>query len=510
MTKTQLLQLKRLILSVLILFIGIVLFSANPTIAETDKVYQNLIIFADVINEIEKNYVDPVESEKIIIKAVQGMVRSLDPHSAYLDPEEFSSLEDDTKGEFSGIGVVMIIKDNILTVISPIEGSPAFKAGIKAGDIIIKVNGESTHEMSISEAVNRIKGPKGSALTITVLRKNKVAIKFELTRDDIPLTSVKSRILQPGYAYISISNFNENTNTELISALEKFETATTPLTGLILDLRGNPGGLLKQAVDISDLFINEGVIVSIKGRKDSETQIWKAQENSISRAYPIVVLINGGSASASEIVAGALQEHKRALILGTTSFGKGSVQNIKKFSDGSALKLTVARYYTPSGRSIQAEGIKPDVELKYKLIEKEVSEGKSIKESDLRHHLGKVGNLNEEESPVINNLEEYISRVIQTTLNMREAPDKKGKVLKILTKGSNVKIIEEIEDEWLKVVFENKIGYIKDKERYITKETPEDDVEFGKLELEQLLHDNQVKRALELLVSHNIFSERIN
>ncbi len=513
MTKNQLLRLKKLILSVLILSTGIVLFSAVSTIAETDKVYQNLIIFADVINEIEKNYVDPVESDKIIIKAVQGMVRSLDPHSAYLDPEEYSALEDDTKGEFSGIGVVMIIKDNILTVISPIEGSPAYKAGIKAGDIIIKVNGESTHEMSISEAVNRIKGPKGSDLTITVLRKNKVAIKYNLTRADIPLTSVKSRTLQPGYAYISVSNFNENTSTELVSSLEKFEAQPTPLTGLILDLRGNPGGLLKQAVEISDLFINEGIIVSIKGRKDSETQIWKAQEDAISRTYPIVVLINSGSASASEIVAGALQEHKRALILGTTSFGKGSVQNLKKFSDGSALKLTVARYYTPSGRSIQAKGIKPDIELKYKLIEKEESKGKAIKESDLRHHLKKSGNLNEDESSVIDNLDQYVSGVIKTTLNMRETPVKKGKVLKILTKGSTVKIIEEIENEWLKVVFENKIGYIKDRDRYITKATPaddNDDVDYVKLGLEQLLLDNQVKRALELLVSHNIFSERIN
>lgn len=510
MTNSKLFRLKRSLFSVLLLSTALVLFSATPLFSETDKVYQNLIIFSDVINEIEKSYVDPVESDTIIIKAIQGMVKSLDPHSTYLNPEEFATLEDDTKGEFSGIGVVMIIKDNILTVISPIEGSPAYRAGIKAGDIIIKVNGESTHDMSISEAVNKIKGPKGSSLTLTVLRKKEKKITFDLVRADIPLTSVKSAELQPGYAYMSISNFNENTSAELTEALETFEAMPTPLTGLVLDLRGNPGGLLKQAVEISDLFINEGVIVSIKGRKDSEAQIWKAHENSVVRDYPIVVLINAGSASASEIVAGALQEHKRALVLGTTSFGKGSVQNVKKFSDGSALKLTVARYYTPSGRSIQAEGIKPDIELSYSLIKEEESNGKSLKESDLKNHLGKADNLNGEETPVVKNLDQYRSGIIQTTLNMRGTPDRKGNIIQVLEKNTSVKIIEEAENNWLKIVFENEIGYIKDKKRYITRVTPEDDESLGKLTLERLLHDNQVKRSLELLISHNIFSERIN
>lgn len=507
MTIIKFFRLKKFILTLLVLTIVFLFLPAGITLAENDKVYQNLIIFADVINEIEQSYVDPVDSDKIIIKAVQGMVRSLDPHSAYLDPEEFAALEDDTKGEFSGIGVVMIIKNNILTVISPIEGSPAYKAGIKAGDIIIKVNGESTHEMSISEAVNRIKGPKGSPLTLTVLRNNETSVKFDLIRDDIPLTSVKSKILQPGYAYISISNFNENTSTELTEALETLEANPVPLSGLVLDLRGNPGGLLKQAVDISDLFINEGIIVSIKGKKDSEAQIWKANENATQRSYPIVVLINSGSASASEIVAGALQEHKRALILGTTSFGKGSVQNVKQFSDGSALKLTVARYYTPSGRSIQAEGIKPDIELKYKQIDIEKPKRKALKESDLWHHLEKADNLNGESS-VIKNLDQYKSGVIQTKLNMRKKPERNATILKVLTEGTTVKIIEEVENQWLKITIDNEVGYIKDKKQYITKTDIKEDVD--KTTLERLLHDNQVKRALELLISHNIFSERID
>lgn len=507
MTTIKFSRLKRVILSTLVFTTGFMFLSSGVTVAETDKVYQNLIIFADVINEIERGYVDPVDSDKIIIKAVQGMVRSLDPHSAYLDPEEFAALEDDTKGEFSGIGVVMIIKNNILTVISPIEGSPAYKAGIIAGDIIIKVNGESTHEMSINEAVNKIKGPKGSPLTLTVLRDNETSVEFELTRDDIPLTSVKSKTLQPGYAYTSISNFNENTNSELTEALEVLEANPTPLSGLILDLRGNPGGLLHQAVEISDLFINEGIIVSIKGKKDSEVQIWKAHENVTQRSYPIVVLINSGSASASEIVAGALQEHKRALVLGTTSFGKGSVQNVKKFSDGSALKLTVARYYTPSGRSIQAEGITPDIELKYKQIAVEKPKRKALKESDLWHHLKKEENLKGQPS-TIEKTYQYRSGVIQTKLNMRKMPEKNATILKVLTEETTVKIIEEVEDQWLKIVIDNEVGYIKDNKQYITKASMKKDTDIATLE--RLLHDNQVKRALELLISHNIFSERID
>ena len=498
------------LITLIILTFSLFSLNAGSVSAEPDDVYRNLIIFSNVINEIEKNYVDPVQSEKMIMKAVQGMVRSLDPHSAYLEPQEYSALEDDTRGEFSGIGVVMIIKNDILTIISPIEGSPAYKAGIKAGDVIVKVDGESTLEMSISEAVNRIKGKKGTTLALTILRDNESYIQFDLVRDDIPIKSVKSARLQPGYGYVSISNFNDKTSDDLEKFLEAFESAEPPLSGLVLDLRSNPGGLLNQAVEVTDMFVNEGVIVSIKGRQESETQIWKAHENNKHRKYPVVVLINGGSASASEIVAGALQDHKRALILGTTSFGKGTVQNLRKFSDGSALKLTIARYYTPSGRSIQAEGITPDIELEYNYMEKGKDKKKLLKESDLKNHLKQNDTADSQISHILKNLDDYQDGQIKTELNMRLAPKNDGDVIMVLTKGDTVKIIEKKENKWLKILYKEKIGYIKDRKKFITKKAPVNQTGYGHIAVESLLRDNQVKRALELLISHNIFAERMD
>jgi carboxyl-terminal processing protease len=355
--------------------------------ANNEETYKGLKLFSDVIELVQKNYVDEVDTQKMIEAAIQGMVRSLDPHSTLLPPDALKELQIDTHGEFTGIGIHVTMRNNLVTVISPIEGTPAYQAGIKAGDKIIKVNGTLTEDLQ--DAVKRMRGPKGTTVVITILRQGAPEpLEFSLVRDVIPIYSVKAELLKPGYGYIWITNFRENTTGDLIEALQAMETAETPMKGLILDLRDNPGGILNQAIEVSDLFLESGEILSIKGREGQNNKVFRAHAGDVKRAYPIVVLINGGSASASEIVAGALQDHKRALILGTTSFGKGSVQTVETLRDGYGLKITIARYYTPSGRSIQAKGVEPDVEVKSRGFAgtETPSEG-MLKEKDLRNHL---------------------------------------------------------------------------------------------------------------------------
>jgi carboxyl-terminal processing protease len=331
-------------------------------LAGTDKTYEELKVFSDVLDIIEKNFVDPVDSKKLIRGAIRGMISSLDPHSAFLLPESYKDLQIETRGEFSGIGIVITMQDNVVTVISPIEGTPAYKAGIKAGDQIIKVDGKETKTMVLWEAVKNMRGKKGTSVVITILRKGQPEpIDFTIVRDVIPLESVRSHLLKPGYGYVRITNFRENTADDVKAALKKLETGKAPLKGLLLDLRDNPGGLLDQAIKVADIFLEKGPIVTIKGRLKAHSKIYAAHRSKVKHAHPIVLLINEGSASASEIVAGALQDHGRALVLGTTSFGKGSVQTVEPLRDGSGLKLTIARYYTPSGHAIQARGIVPDV-----------------------------------------------------------------------------------------------------------------------------------------------------
>jgi carboxyl-terminal processing protease len=359
--------------------------------ADNEATYKGLKIFSDVLDIVEQSYVEPVESRELIEKAIQGMVQSLDPHSAFLPPEALEALQMDTQGEFGGIGIEITMQKGILTVISPIEGTPASRAGIEAGDHIIKVDGASTKDMMLWDAVKRMRGLKGTKVVITVWREGvNEPIDFELVRDIIPIESVRYLTLKPGYGYIWVTNFRESTTQDIRGALETFEKEDAPLKGLILDLRYNPGGLLNQSVEVADLFIEEGTIVSMKGRRAANTKVFNATANKVKRDYPIVVLINSGSASASEIVAGALQDHKRALILGTTSFGKGSVQNVESLGGGYGLKLTIARYYTPNGRSIQAHGIEPDIVVEQKTIEDiKPAEKKPfmIKEKDLKNHL---------------------------------------------------------------------------------------------------------------------------
>jgi carboxyl-terminal processing protease len=357
--------------------------------AETDETYEELKVFSDVLDIIENNYVDPVESKDLIRGAIQGMISSIDPHSAYLLPEAYKELQIETKGEFSGLGIVITMHNNFVTVVSPIEGSPAYEAGVKAGDQVIKVDGESTKNMLLWEAVKKMRGKKGTTVVITVRRKDaSEPIDFTIVRDIIPLESVRSYVLKPGYGYIRITNFREDTADDVEKALESLEAENTPVKGVILDLRDNPGGLLDQSIKVADIFLDEGSIVSIKGRVESHSKVYKAHKNGKKHAYPMVLLINGGSASASEIVAGALQDHGRALVLGKNSFGKGSVQTVEPLRDGSGLKLTIARYYTPNGNAIQAKGIVPDVIVEQRDLSEDEHAGRPrIKEKDLENHI---------------------------------------------------------------------------------------------------------------------------
>ncbi|MDT8379693.1 MAG: S41 family peptidase [Desulfotignum sp.] len=376
-----------------LMVLGLICFVYTPlSHAEEATPYESLKLFVSVLEELEKNYVEDVDAETLIHNAIKGMVENLDPHSSFMPPQAFEDLQDDTKGEFSGIGIVITLKDGILTVVSPIEGTPAYEAGIYAGDMIVKIDGDSTKGMALWDAVRRMRGPRHEEVLITIIREGEPApLEFSLKRDLIPMTSVRSAVLAPGYGYIRVTNFRMNTHEEMGRQLEELETADSPLKGLVIDLRDNPGGLLDQAIKMADLFLDDGAIVSIKGRDQKNNQIYEARPDRSDKKYPVVVLINGGSASASEIVAGALQDHSRALILGTPSFGKGSVQTVRPLKDGYGLKYTIARYYTPNGRSIQAKGIQPDIDVASGIVEenrkKPSAFDRMIKEKDLPHSL---------------------------------------------------------------------------------------------------------------------------
>jgi carboxyl-terminal processing protease len=389
--------------------------------AGTEEVYKNIEVLSEVLRKIEKNYVEGTEPKKLIYGAIKGMVGTLDPHSFFMSPDEYRELMIETKGSFTGVGIEITIRNNVLTVVSPIEGTPAFEAGIKAGDQIIKIDDRSTKDFSIMEAVKVIRGPKGTKVRLTIRREEEEKpIEFVITRDVIPIRSVRSLLLPHGIGYVRISNFQSNTGQELTKTLRELG-GKEGLKGLVLDLRNNPGGLLSQAVEVADEFLDSGVIVSIKGRDQQEEKTY-AQSGDRARGYPIVALINGGSASASEIVAGALQDNRRALILGTTTFGKGSVQTLFPLSDGSGLRLTTALYYTPNGRSIQASGITPDIEVAF-LPPKEGPKDEArpmIREKDLEGHIEKeVGE--QEENETISGEESRIQSLIANDNQLRSA-----------------------------------------------------------------------------------------
>ena len=367
-------------------FVALLLAVALPGIPQrvaalTSNPYESLRLFTEVVDIVQENYAEEVDAKELIYSAVKGMLRSLDPHSAFLTPEDYKEMKIDTKGSFTGVGIEIGLRDNVLTVVSPIEDTPAYKAGLQAGDKIVKINDTPTKDMTLNDAVKLIRGPRGTSVTLWILREGFAAPKaFEIVRAVIEVKSVKYRRIEDGIGYIRLAQFQEKSAEELEKALNELGSRTGELKGLILDLRNNPGGLLEQAVAVADLFVEEGLIVYTKGRAPGQDLEYFASREGTHPRYPMIVIVNGGSASASEIVAGALQDHKRAVVLGTTTFGKGSVQTVLSLADGSAVKLTTSKYYTPSGRSIQAKGIVPNIEV-----------GKSIKghikEKDLPGHL---------------------------------------------------------------------------------------------------------------------------
>ncbi len=381
------------VLLVLVLLGGFVLFvpSTDSKVSAAGKgIYKDIKTFNEVFDLVKKNYVDEVDPRLLIQGAINGMIKTLDPHSAFMNPDMYKDLEVETKGHFGGIGIEITLLKDVLTVVSPIEDTPAYNAGIKTGDQIIKIDGKSTKDITIMEAVQKMRGPKGTKVTITIMREKMDKPKdFVLTRAVIQIRSVKSKTFENNIGYIRIASFHERTADDLRKALKEVAGKLQPMKGLVLDLRNDPGGLLVQAIEVSDMFIKSGIIVSTRGRTKSMESKIMAKDNGNEITCPIVVLVNEGTASAAEIVAGALQDSGRALIAGTQTFGKASVQTIIPLENGSALKLTTARYYTPKGRSIQAEGIKPDIFVKYVRYTEDADNNweDRIREKDLKGHI---------------------------------------------------------------------------------------------------------------------------
>ena len=358
---------------------------------QREATYRQLEIFANILSILQENYIDDIDADETIEGAISGMLRSLDPHSSYLTAEDFDELQDETRGNFSGVGIEVTIRDGILTIVSPIEGTPADRAGLKAKDLIVKINGDATKDMPSMDAIRLLRGPKGTEVSLSIYRDGWKELKeFNIVRDTIPLHSVTGLFLEPGFAYIRITNFQGQTTKDVKTLLSELDLKNH-IKGLILDLRNNPGGLLDQAISISDIFLEEGLVVYTKGRIQEQNMIFQAHSNNGKNQYPLVILVNEGSASASEIVAGAIQDHKRGVIVGTQTFGKGSVQTILPMPGGSGLRLTTARYYTPNGRSIQATGIIPDVEVPNIPYMDEAKEERFlpdfVREADLKNHI---------------------------------------------------------------------------------------------------------------------------
>lgn len=371
------------------LFLGAI--SSKTVLAIASDRYEQLQTFSKVLNLVQQYYVEKVDVDKLIQGAIKGMLNELDPHTNYMPKSVFDDFENETSGEFGGLGIEISVQNEILTIISPIEDTPAWKAGIKAGDKVVSINGESTKGMNLVDAAQRIKGKIGSKIVLGIFRDGfEKAKDFTIVRGKIKIRSVKYTDLQNGYAYIRITSFIEKTGSDLKKILNRHKKKYKETKGLLIDLRNNPGGLLKQAVQISDYFLEEGVIVSTIGRNNKDKEVQYARRGDDLGDFPIIILLNEYSASASEILAGALQDNKRALIMGQRSFGKGSVQSVVRLGDGSGLKLTVARYYTPSGRSIQAEGVEPDVSIENvnpEAFEKAIVSKRIRRESDIKGHL---------------------------------------------------------------------------------------------------------------------------
>ena len=378
------------ILGSTLIFGQMVFAEKPPASAKPDIPLNELRAFSEIFGRIKNNYVEPVEDKELLQNAIRGMLSGLDPHSTYLDLEDFKNLREGTSGEFGGLGIEVTLEDGFVRVVSPIDDTPAAEAGVLAGDLIIRLDEKPVKGMALREAVDMMRGKPGTDLLITILREGEdKPLNITLTRAIIKVKSVKHKTLEPGYGYVRISTFQQRTSEGLNKAIEQLKKDNNDkLNGLVLDLRNNPGGLLNAAVDVSDAFITKGLIVYTDGRIPDSKQEFNANPRDLLEGAPLVVLVNGGSASASEIVAGALQDHHRAVILGTKTFGKGSVQTVMPLTDKTAVKMTTARYFTPSGRSIQAEGIVPDITIERVKITAIDSTGfKPLSERDLSKHI---------------------------------------------------------------------------------------------------------------------------
>ncbi len=346
----------------IIIFLINLVFFPSVNSSESD-IYKKIDLFGEVLEKINKEYVDEIDQSESMDSAINGLLQSLDPYSAYMSPEIFNEMQTETSGKFGGLGIEVSMESGVVKVISPIDDTPASKAGIKAGDYIVKINNIQVQGKSLSEAVDLMRGPVGSGIELTVRRRGeKKALKFNIVREIIQIQSVKADLLEKSIGYIRLTSFNENSDTQIEKQIKKFEK-NKEVKAYILDLRNNPGGLLSQAIRISDFFLDNGEIVSTKSRKTSENRKWFAKKGDLTNGKSLIVLINYGSASASEIVAGALKDHKRAILLGENSFGKGSVQSIIPLKNDGAIRLTIAKYYLPSGKSISEVGVSPDIEI---------------------------------------------------------------------------------------------------------------------------------------------------
>ena len=358
-------------------------YMTHPTVRaqDTGPAFPQLATFARVLSHIERSYVDPVDEEHMLYSAIKAMVSSLDPHSNFMTPEEFAAMREDTSGEYVGVGMELGVRDEKITVITPFEGGPAFEAGIESGDILVEIDGEWVTDQSVEDVVHILRGEQGDPVHILVHRavpgtEDFEIFSFDLVRDVIHLPAVASRLLAPGYGYVSVRSFQSGVTNEVRGALDELHVANAgQLNGVVLDLRNNPGGLLSEAVSMSDLFLDDGLVVTTEGRDAEENEEFQSRDGNTAVRAPLVVLVNGGSASASEIVAGAIRDRARGTIVGTTTFGKGTVQSIIDFDDGSGLKLTTARYFTPDHISIHGDGIEPDIGVPSDTIEPIVTGG---------------------------------------------------------------------------------------------------------------------------------------
>ena len=347
----------------LLIFFFLNIVFINHLAKASDNIYKKIDLFGEVLEKINDEYVDEINQSKSMDSAINGLLQSLDPYSAYMSPESFNEMQTETSGEFGGLGIEVGMESGVVKVISPIDDTPASRAGIKAGDYIVKIEDTQVQGKTLSEAVDLMRGPVGSSIELTVRRKGKKkALTFNITREIIEIQSVKADLLEKNIGYIRLTSFNENSSEQIKNKIKNFEK-NQDVKAYVLDLRNNPGGLLSQAIRISDFFLDNGEIVSTKSRKVSENRKWFAKKGDLTNGKTLVVLINYGSASASEIVAGALKDHKRAIILGQNSYGKGSVQSIIPLKNKGAIKLTVAKYYLPSGKSISEVGVSPDIEI---------------------------------------------------------------------------------------------------------------------------------------------------